>query len=126
MSFLVFGQVGAVGKPLAALLTEIGLLSRVSPQVLGQGPGLGECLLTDVAGERLLSLVSSQVSLVGVLVEETLGAELALELFDPRVSLEVEPVLGAGGEGPGTERTLEGLVSSVDPDVINKLNEKTF
>ena len=70
--------------------------------------------------------MSAEVSLVGVLVEKRLGAELAFELFDSLVPLDVQPVLGAGGEGPGTEGTLEGLVSSVDPDVINKLNEKTF
>lgn len=40
--FLVFGQVGTVGKPFAALLTEVGLLASVTPQVFGEGPGLGE------------------------------------------------------------------------------------
>ena len=39
-----------------------------------------------------------------------------ISLFDSFVSLDVEPVLGTGGEGSGTEGTLEGFVSSVDPE----------
>ena len=58
------------------------------------------------------------MGLVGVLVEETFRAELALELLHTQMSLDVEPVLGAGGEGSRTELTLERFVSSVDPDVF--------
>ena len=116
VSLLVFGKIGTVSEPLPALLTEVGLLTRVTPQVLGQGPGLSEGLLADLAGEGLFAFVSPEVSLVSVLVEKALGAELAFELFDSFVSLDVEPVLGTGGEGSGTEGTLEGFVSSVDPE----------
>ena len=59
--------------------------------------------------------MSAEVSLVSILVEETLGAEFAFELFDSLVPLDVQPVLRAGGEGPRTEGTLEGFVSSVNP-----------
>lgn len=62
--------------------------------------------------------MSAEVSVVGVLVEETFGAELTFELLHSQMSLDVEPVLGAGGEGPRTELALERLVSSVDPDVF--------
>ena len=62
--------------------------------------------------------MSAEVSVVGVLVEETFGAELTFELLHSKVSLDVEPVLGAGGEGSRTELALERFVSGVDPDVF--------
>ena len=39
-------------------------------------------------------------------------------MFDPEVPLDMQPVLGAGGEGPGAEVTPEGPVPGVDPDVL--------
>ena len=62
--------------------------------------------------------MSAEVSLVGVLVEETFRADLALELLHSQVSLDVQSVLGAGRECPRTQLAFERFVSSVDPDVF--------
>ena len=53
-----------------------------------------------------------------LLAQERLGADIAFELFDPEVSLDVQSVLGARGEGSGAQVALEGSVPGVDPDVL--------
>ena len=50
--------------------------------------------------------------------EEGLRADIAFELFDPEVSFDMQPVLGARGEGSRAQVTLEWSVPGVDPDVL--------
>ena len=49
----------------------------MEPRVLSQRPRLGETLVAELALERLLALVTANVRLVGLHVEEGLAAKLA-------------------------------------------------
>ena len=86
--------------------------------MFGQGPGFSESLFAHLTCKRFFTFVSSEMSFQRLLAQERLGADIAFELFDPEVSLDMQPVLGARGEGSRAQVTLEGSVPGVDPDVL--------
>ena len=70
VSFSMLGQIGAVCELLATFFAQIRSLTGVKSHVFGQSPSFSESLLADLTGVRLLSLVSPQMGLERVLVEE--------------------------------------------------------
>jgi len=78
----VLGEVGRLGKGAAAELADERLLARVAADVHGQGAGLAERLVADVALARLLPGVDQQMLLERLLAREGVAALLAAERLD--------------------------------------------
>ena len=70
VSFSMLGQIGAVCELLATFFAQIRGLARMKPHVFSQGPSFSKSLLADLTRKRLFSLMSPQMSLERVLVEE--------------------------------------------------------
>ena len=62
--------------------------------------------------------MSSDVGFKCVLIEEGLSTEIALELLESQMPLNVQFVSQARGELPRTKVTLAWLLSCVDPQVL--------
>lgn len=71
-------EVGAVGKGLVADFADVWLFPSVDSNVFAQSPLFCETSLAEITRVRFFSLVTSDVALPRVFVQERLGAELAL------------------------------------------------
>jgi hypothetical protein len=86
----VLVEVRAVGKGLVADFADVWLFARVDSNVFAQSPLLGETSFAEITRVRFFSLVTPDVALPRVLVQERLGAELALPRSVTGVSFHVQ------------------------------------
>ena len=85
-NLFVLVEVGAVGKGLVADFADVWLFASVNSDVFAQSPLLGETSFAEITRVRFFSLVTTNVALPRVFVQERLGAELALPRSVTRVS----------------------------------------